>query len=804
MISRVASHWRWLRRLVSRNRWSAKIVGVKAARGEAAEPGLIMIQLDGLSRTQFERAMDAGRLPFLRQQIQRQHFSLETFYSGIPSTTPAVQAEIFYGVKAAVPAFQFLRRKAGRDFRMYEAESASEIEADLLAECPDPLLRGGHSYSNIYPAGAAASWYCSRDFATEEILRNLHPFKQLLLALVYLPKIVRMISLALVEIGVALCDAICGVYDREDVFKELAFVPARVAVCVILREMIRFRMLLDIERGVPVIHANFLGYDEQAHRRGPGSLFAHWSLKAIDRAIRDVYRTAADSRFRDYEVIVYSDHGQEKTTPYLKKCGRNLDAALQDVFADGPLAGRSVWMRKHSDLLGNTLNHCRLLFGFHPTAISENVADPETQIVVTAMGPLGHIYFPEIPDAASLEDACRRMVTIAHIPLVLVRCGEGRIRAFNPRGDWSLPGDAAEILGADHPSLAETTADLIRMCEHPDAGDVVISGWDPHSPPLTFVMENGAHGGPGTEETRGFLLVPDRIRRWHLRDLPATRRRVRGEDLRKIALHYLGRDGEREERISPAAAGEWATLRVMTYNVHSCVGMDSKIRPERIARVINHCDPDIVGVQEVDCHRPRSGGHDQAQLIADHLRMHHVFQTMLQAETERYGIAIFSKHPLEIMRAGNLTEAVPSRFREARGAIWVRVKIAGGRHLHFLNTHFGLGRGERREQMSVLAGPDWLGAIPPDEPVVLCGDFNTGPRSKIFHELRSLRDAQRALPGFKPRPTFASVNPFLRLDHVFVSDHFNVESVELPDSPTAVVASDHLPLCIEISLNERA
>ena len=99
MISRIALHWRWLRRLVSRNLWAARLLGVRHPPGESAEPGLILIQFDGLSRTQFEKAVSAGRLPFLAKLIKRKHFALETFYSGVPSTTPAVQGEIFFGVK---------------------------------------------------------------------------------------------------------------------------------------------------------------------------------------------------------------------------------------------------------------------------------------------------------------------------------------------------------------------------------------------------------------------------------------------------------------------------------------------------------------------------------------------------------------------------------------------------------------------------------------------------------------------------------------------------------------------------------
>jgi endonuclease/exonuclease/phosphatase family metal-dependent hydrolase len=802
LISRIALRWRWLRRVISRNVWSARIMGVKPPHGEAAEPGLVMIQIDGLSRTQFEKALEEGQLPFLKKLISRKHFTLETFYSGVPSTTPAVQGELFFGVRAAVPAFQFLRRSAGRDFRMYEAESALEIEEELLKKCDNPLLKDGHAYSNIYRAGASVTRYCSRDFAAQEYFKRLHPLKMLVLAIIYLPKLLRMTGLALLEIFIAFMDAVRGLYDREGLFRELAFVPARVAVCVVLREAIRFRVLLDIERGVRVIQANFLGYDEQSHRRGPGSAFAHWSLKAIDSAVRDIYKAAHDSRYRDYELMVYSDHGQEKSIPYPRATGKELDEALREVFAKGSLAGKNIWMRKLPDLLGNTVDRCRELFGIGPKVKhSETKPDPQNEIVVAAMGPLGHIYTPQRPDDTEMADYARELVYKARIPLVMFRGNDGTLHAFNRCGTWTLPENHAEVLGENHPFGKEAAADMVHLSEHPDAGEFMISGWSPDHPSITFPMENGSHGGPGSEETRGFLLVPDRIRRWHVAHISGTTRRVRGEELRQIALHYLGRDGLREERVMPREGIPSDSLRVMTYNIHSCMGVDSKIRPERIARVINHFDPDIVAVQEVDCHRRRTGGQDQAQLIADHLRMSHVFEAMLEDKNERYGIAIFSRYPLEVMKSGFLTKAVPARFQEARGAIWVKLEREEQGAVHFINTHFGLGKKERVEQLKALAGDTWLGAIPPDEPVILCGDFNAGPKSRIFRMLTGLHDAQLRLDGHKPRATFFSTNPVLRLDHVFISKQFTVKTVDVPVTPTARVASDHLPLCVELEIS---
>lgn len=804
MISSIAVRLRWLRRKISRTHWAAFLLGVKRPSGQTDEPGLILIQIDGLSRTQLEAAIKRGRMPFLARLMKRGHFTLENFYSGIPSTTPAVQAEIFYGIKAAVPAFQFLHRKSGKVMRMYEAESAAEIEKSLQERCPAPLLKGGHAYSNIYRAGADRTRYCSQDLAPDELLKRLHPFKSMLLILVYLPRILRMIGLAVVELVLALADAMKGLYEREDFMKEIGFVPARVVVCILVRELIRFRILLDIERGTQVIHANFLGYDEQAHRRGPDSAFAHWTLKGIDRTIRDIYRAGHQSDHRDYELMIYSDHGQEHTEPYEKRHGRGLDEALGEVFKEGPLAERTIWMKRMPELVGSTLDRCRALMGMGPVSkTAGGDPDPATQILVTAMGPIGHLYFPEQPDAAAMERYARALVNGAGIPMVLLKQEDQTVKAFNARGEWLLPRDGAEVIGAEHPFLKEAAEDMVRLCFHEDAGDIVFSGWDPRGKPMSFPLENGAHCGPGSEETRGFLLVPDRIRRWHVAHLAGTGQRVRGEDLKKIAEHYLSRDGTREERVPEYAKREAdLPLRVMTYNIHSCRGIDGKLRPERIARVINHFDPDVVAVQEVDAHRPRSRGHDQARLIADHLRMTHVFHAMLEEEKERYGIAVFSRYPFQVVKSGLLTGVEHGFLREARGAIWVKLEIEGRAPFHLINTHFGLGRSERRRQAEELLGKDWIGGIPQNEPVILCGDFNSGPRSRVFRKLAgALRDSQTIATDHEPLATFPSPTPLLRIDHVFTSSHFTVEGIERPHTPTSVIASDHLPLCVELTLH---
>ena len=144
--------------------------------------------------------------------------------------------------------------------------------------------------------------------------------------------------------------------------------------------------------------------------------------------------------------------------------------------------------------------------------------------------------------------------------------------------------------------------------------------------------------------------------------------------------------------------------------------------------------------------------------------MTHVFHAMLEEEKERYGIAVFSRYPFQVVKSGLLTGAEHGLLREARGAIWVKLEIEGRAPFHLINTHFGLGRNERRMQAEELLGKDWIGGIPENEPVVLCGDFNSGPRSKVFHKLvAKLRDSQRLARDHRPLPTFPSLSPLLLL-----------------------------------------
>ena len=240
--------------------------------------------------------------------------------------------------------------------------------------------------------------------------------------------------------------------------------------------------------------------------------------------------------------------------------------------------------------------------------------------------------------------------------------------------------------------------------------------------------------------------------------------------------------------------------RLMTYNVHRCVGVDRKLDVSRIAAVIAEHEPDIVCLQELDVGRARTGFVDQARAIADQLAMSYHFHPAMRVEAELYGDAILTHLPERLIRSGPLPTVRGVPGLEPRGALWVAIEIDGVT-LNVFNTHLGLVPREQRLQTAALVGENWLGHPDCVGPTLLTGDFNATSVTRPYQTLvRKLADCQRSL-GLKPSvKTFPSSFPAIRIDHCFTSPEIVVTAVKAPFSPLARMASDHLPLIVDFEI----
>ncbi len=235
-------------------------------------------------------------------------------------------------------------------------------------------------------------------------------------------------------------------------------------------------------------------------------------------------------------------------------------------------------------------------------------------------------------------------------------------------------------------------------------------------------------------------------------------------------------------------------LRVLSWNVHGCVGVDRRLDPVRVAQLIRTIDPDVAGLQEVDlCHRD-AHGRDALEVIAEETGLAGVHGPTMQRPKGDYGNAVLSRWP--IAAALPLDFSVPGR--EPRGAMDVTVVCPGG-SVRVVVTHLGLGRRERRRQVDRLLhrlDRPLAGTSGADDrhPLILMGDFNEW-----------LPWGRTALTGLKSafaeswnRRTFPSVLPVLSLDRILVRPAPPAGGRRRPAPRGCWKASDHLPLIADL------
>jgi endonuclease/exonuclease/phosphatase family metal-dependent hydrolase len=231
------------------------------------------------------------------------------------------------------------------------------------------------------------------------------------------------------------------------------------------------------------------------------------------------------------------------------------------------------------------------------------------------------------------------------------------------------------------------------------------------------------------------------------------------------------------------AENDGGTFSVASYNIHSCVGLDGRCDPDRVARVIGELEADTVGLQEV---YSSPGGSRARSVQLDHLASATGLQAIAGSTLFRpgghYGNALLTRRKVLAVRRHDFSIA----HREPRGALDVDLEVAG-RPLRVFVTHLGLRGAERRQQVKRIL--EALVSGDPEHPVVVLGDINEWlPLGRC---LRWLHERLGRAPS--PR-TFPAAFPFLSLDRIWVRPCEALVKLEAHRSPLARLASDHLPL----------
>lgn len=226
------------------------------------------------------------------------------------------------------------------------------------------------------------------------------------------------------------------------------------------------------------------------------------------------------------------------------------------------------------------------------------------------------------------------------------------------------------------------------------------------------------------------------------------------------------------------------TLRVMSYNVHHCRGVDDKIDYARVAEVITRVSPDFVALQELDSATARNNGKVCIDELAAETGMFATYASAIEYGGGSYGIGLLSREaPLSSC-------ALPlASSGEAR-----RLLVVEFDDYVVCCTHFPLDEKDRLSSAYILC--DALRGC--KKPLFLAGDMNCcvdDPEQQLlagsFKVLNNPDDA-----------TYPSISPEECIDFVYAMNNgytFKTRAsvVMFADS----IASDHLPLYVDVDVS---
>lgn len=537
--------------LIERRLKQQRVVANDAA-NEITRNGLVMLEIDGLSYYQIQRAVENGYMPHIKDMMERDGYRLSRTDCGLPSQTSACQAGILFGDNYDIPAFRWYDKALGKLF--VSGRDAAEINARYAHG--RGLLRGGASINNMVNGDATISLLTASDLTRGTSEEKRARADDIYLLLLNPNFFMRVVGLYLGEVVLEVWQYTRDlISNRQPRLNRLAmFYPfVRAATTVFMREVSGFLTIMQIMRGEPAIYTTWPGYDEVAHHSGPGSEYAFGPLRGFDRLIGSVREIIEAKAPRPYELIILSDHGQSFGPTFKMRYGYSLKDYIQGLTPEGTAIVQTaggddgslsvsatvaeignIRAQGTGGLIGqSTVRQLEKAAerGMQETFLGEVIDDSAVaDVTFCGSGNLAQVYFHAFKHKASLgelnatfPDMVQALIAHEGIGVLVAADRVGVPIAFGKTGTRNL--HTGEVSGEDPMVLygdPELRAwQLRRVADFPSAGDlVIISAVYPDGTVAAFEELIGNHGGLGGEQTDAFILHPADM------EIPPTRNSI--------------------------------------------------------------------------------------------------------------------------------------------------------------------------------------------------------------------------------------------------------------------------------------
>ena len=295
-------------------------------------PGLIILEIDGLSVDVLKEALDKDIMPTIKKWIESNSHTLKKWETDLSSQTGASQAGILHGNNEDIVAYRWVEKDNNNKIMVSGKLSHAPIIEKRISDGNGLLCDKGTSITNMFTGDSANPVLTSSRFKL--FINSYTPSLNVVFLDAYSFQRVFILFLweIIIELKSQLMHRIKNIQPR--LRRTILYATIRAGANVLLREMATETLIGDMSKGeINVAYASYVGYDEVAHHSGVRDDDVWNVLKQIDLEFNRLQK-AEKICDRHYEFVVLSDHGQGNGQTFKQRYGITLANYVRRLLPD--------------------------------------------------------------------------------------------------------------------------------------------------------------------------------------------------------------------------------------------------------------------------------------------------------------------------------------------------------------------------------------------------------------------------------------------------------------------------------------
>ncbi|WP_407410904.1 alkaline phosphatase family protein [Methanobrevibacter sp.] len=472
-------------------------------------PGVIVVEVDGLSYGMLREAIESGYMNNVKKLIESETHTLKPWITDLSSQTGASQAGILHGNNSDIVAFRWVEKENNN--KIVECSSLKDIEVleERISDGNGLLADNGASRSNLFSGDAKDIILTSSKFRNFKKLYNTAWF-----SLYSSPSYTARIALLglydlIKELRSQRKHKVEDIQPRID--RDFKYASIRVGTNVFLSEANTATLIGDVMVGdIDVAYSTYLGYDEIAYHSGVEDEDSYYALRLIDKHIK---RLIEGSRYasREYQFVIQSDHGQSKGATFTQRYGKTFEEFVISLLPED--------MSIYANLSSQEDHHTEIFNPFSRKKDEEEEEDEciESQVTVLASGNLALINLTQWDYRLTYEELMEQYPDLIpgildneYIGFIVVYSQEHGNLVLSKNGKYFL--DSDKIEGEDPlKNYGKNAAEKIkRHCTFNHLPDILVNSFYEAEKDEVCAFEEliGSHGGIGGMQSEPFILYP--------------------------------------------------------------------------------------------------------------------------------------------------------------------------------------------------------------------------------------------------------------------------------------------------------